>query len=77
MIRLAVCDDEQAVLDRVERFLAVYQEKAERCFSVFTFRSPSALLANIADGDDYDVYVLDIEMPELDGLTLAVPFPPK
>ena len=71
MIRLAVCDDEQAVLDRVERFLAVYQEKAERCFSVFTFRSPSALLANIADGDDYDVYVLDIEMPELDGLTLA------
>ena len=71
MIRLAVCDDEQAVLDRVERFLAVYQEKAERCFSVFTFRSPSALLANIADGDDYDVYLLDIEMPELDGLTLA------
>ena len=71
MIRLAVCDDEQAVLDRVERFLAVYQEKAERCFSVLTFRSPSALLANIADGDDYDVYLLDIEMPELDGLTLA------
>lgn len=71
MIRLAVCDDEQAVLDRVDRFLAAYQEKAERCFSVFTFRSPSTLLANIADGDDYDVYLLDIEMPELDGLTLA------
>lgn len=73
MIRLAVCDDEKEVLEQVERLILQYNEQrdAEGKICVASFLSPKILLANVEDGDDYDVYILDIEMPEMDGISLA------
>lgn len=73
MIRLAVCDDEKDLLNEVEQLVSNYNQNrsSEGKITVSTFLSPKALLANVGDGDDYDVYLLDIEMPDMDGLTLA------
>ena len=73
MIRLAVCDDEASSLNQVEQLVSEYNQNrtSEGKVVISTFLSPKALLANVSDGDDYDVYLLDIEMPDMDGLTLA------
>ena len=73
MIHLAVCDDDREVLKQVECLISQYNESrnSEGKICVASFRSPRSLLANVDDGDDYDVYVLDIEMPEMDGIALA------
>lgn len=73
MIRLAVCDDEANSLNQVEQLVSEYNQNrtSEGKVVISTFLSPKALLANVSDGDDYDVYILDIEMPGINGLTLA------
>lgn len=73
MIRLAVCDDEANSLNQVEQLVSEYNQNrtSEGKVVISTFLSPKALLANVSDGDDYDVYLLDIEMPSINGLTLA------
>ncbi len=73
MIHLAVCDDEIDLLNQVEQLISDYNQSrsAEGKIVVSTFLSPKTLLTNVDDGDDYDVYILDIEMPDIDGLTLA------
>ena len=73
MIRLAVCDDEIGLLTQVDQLISNYNQNrtSEGKVIVSTFLSPKTLLANVEDGDTYDVYLLDIEMPDMDGLTLA------
>lgn len=38
---------------------------------ITTYVNPLALTAAIADGERYDVYILDVEMPEQNGLDVA------
>lgn len=69
MLRIAVCDDEEnqrnqtaALLDMYFRFRPSLNGQVE------TFQSGSALLARSEDARGFDLYVLDILMPELSGI---------
>ena len=68
MIRIAVCDDvpeeREEVLAYAERFCA----SAEQAFFVEPFSSADDLLA--AEGP-YDLYLLDVLMPGVDGISAA------
>jgi len=60
-IRVAVVDDEQDILDMIEKFL-----KRSGNFDVTTFINPINALSSI--NDSYDVVLLDIMMPQMNGL---------
>lgn len=71
MIRIAICDDSvekgELVASCVERFV---REEGVICEQQ-VFSSSQVLLYEIEDGTNYDLLLLDIEMPELDGMELT------
>ena len=73
MVQLAICDDQSGFLDQAERVILSYNDSldSQNKLCVNKFQSGKVLLANVEDGDLFDIYVLDIEMPDLDGLSLA------
>lgn len=73
MIRLAVCDDDINELESVNAKIDEYlkQRNFSEKFCVSSFSGSQYLLYEIEDGHTFDVYILDVEMPEMDGLQLA------
>lgn len=71
-MHIAFCDDEpltiyETIQQLVDR-LAVYGIAAD----IKTYTNPAALIADIVDNNiSYDMYFLDIEMPEASGISIA------
>lgn len=71
MLQVGLCDDEPVLLETLE-------EKVRRCFSenlifaeIQTFTAGRNLLYEVEDGKRFDLLLLDIEMPGMDGMELA------
>ena len=73
MIRIAICDDEQRILDEVSGYIASYVEK-KKCaeLQVFRFDSARSLIGAVEDGKAFDVFVLDVYIGAEMGTALAV-----
>ena len=71
MIRIAVCDDEKKYLDESEAFLSEYATARNTRFSVERFENPFDFLDKLDKGEKYDVYLLDVYMPGLTGVSIA------
>lgn len=73
MIRLAICDDESAFLEKAKSMVLSFNQthKEEVNFQVETYVSPRLLRDDVLDGKLFDVFLLDMEMEELDGISLA------
>lgn len=69
MLRIAICDDEETHLHQAAALLNTYlQSRPGLNGKVELFRSGGALLARARDTKGFDLYVLDILMPELSGI---------
>lgn len=68
MIKIAVADDNEDILQIVKK-----EVEASIKVPVVTklYNQPELLLFDVNEGKEYDVYFLDIDMPELNGLDLA------
>lgn len=71
-IRIAVCDDE-------EEALGLLSHEIRRVFSmripgtvVEKYQDEKKLFSRVAEGEKYDVIFLDIDMPHMDGIHLAM-----
>ena len=71
MIRIAICDDEKEFLDAAEQMLEQYMDGVGVPFTSDTFRISSELVDTIEKGIVYDVYLLDIYMPGITGMSIA------
>lgn len=69
MLKLALCDDRQWDLEKIQTLLAEYrQARPELELALFSYSSASALLDA---GMMFDIFLLDILMPGLDGIELG------
>ena len=69
MLRIAICDDEENQLNQTSALLNTYlRSRSGLNGQVETFQSSRALLARAAEEGGFDLYVLDILMPELSGI---------
>lgn len=65
---VGICDDERYAHEQVKNLLKKYCKERGVCFEYRHFFSGKEVLEN---KDDIDVLLLDIHMPELDGIELA------
>ena len=72
MIRVAVCDDVFEYLDAAIKLLELYQsENTAVKMEISVFDSPASLLECVEADNSFDIYLLDIIMPEINGIILA------
>ena len=71
MLKIAICDDEKEFCDSAERMLKLYMEEKGVSFQADTFGVSSDLADMTEKGTIYDVYLLDIYMPGVTGMSIA------
>ena len=71
MIRIAICDDEKEFRDAAERMLKFYMEEKAVPYQADVFNIPSELVDMTEKGTIYDIYLLDIYMPGVSGMSIA------
>ena len=71
MIRIALCDDEQNILNEVSQHINSYAEKKGEDIELFCFDSAGALENALDDEKTFDIFVLDIYIGEDIGTALA------
>lgn len=71
MPRIAIVDDQIEYLENISQFITKYYFKNGISCTIDTFSKAQLLLYEMEENMTYDIYLLDIEMPEVDGLVLA------
>ncbi len=71
MLKIAICDDEKKFCDEAEYMLNLYMKENEVLFQTDVFSVPSELVDVIENGVIYDIYLLDIYMPGITGMSIA------
>ena len=71
MLKIAICDDEKEFRDAAECMLKSYMEDKAMPFQADVFYIPSELLDMTEKGTIYDIYLLDIYMPGVTGVSVA------
>ncbi len=68
MFKVAVCDDNKEDIVNIEKLLDIYSSRENVKFSIFKYSDSAELFK---EKDFFDIYFLDVEMPEFSGLELA------
>ena len=71
MIQLAVCDDSPEELLKTETLIGAYCEDRGQSIRCACYGSPVNLTEEIADGRRFDIILLDVLMPVMDGIAAA------
>lgn len=71
MLKIAICDDEKEFRDAAERMLKLYMEDKGVSYQADSFGVPSDLVDMTEKGTIYDIYLLDIYMPGITGMSIA------
>ena len=71
MIRIAICDDEKKFRDAAEQMLKLYMDEKAVPFQADAFGVSSELVDAMEKGTVYDIYLLDIYMPGITGMSIA------
>lgn len=70
-MRIAICDDERALLDLAAQVVRRFCLSQEIPCEIAAFESAKALLFEAQGSYPFDLMLLDIDMPHMDGMALA------
>lgn len=71
MFNISICDDNKHDIEKIKASLNSFSKKNHIEFTVREFSNPKMLLYEVEDGKIPDIFILDVEMPELNGFELA------
>ncbi|MFZ7120462.1 MAG: LytR/AlgR family response regulator transcription factor [Eubacteriaceae bacterium] len=70
MISIALCDDNELFLQYLNKLIINYDADN---FKVHTYKNPNKLIFDVCESDqNFDLVFLDIEMPSINGIDLAI-----
>lgn len=67
MLKVAICDDNPTLTEKINTMLFNYNPNI---FETYTYYNPLKLV-NQLDQENFDFFILDIEMSEMSGIDLA------
>ena len=70
-LKIAVCDDAQEQIEYLSGVISAWANKKRHVAEVKRYLSAKSFLFDYAEEKDSDILLLDIEMPEMNGVTLA------
>ncbi len=71
-IQLALCDDEEYFIEVIRDYLITYENESGDELVATAYLSGAALIEALGkDGPQYDIFILDVDMPELKGTEAA------
>ena len=72
MLTLCICIDKEKDIDMIRRLAGVFsKEHPEHPLRIYCYRDPCMLMEDIRKQGGYDIYILDIIMPHMNGMNLA------
>lgn len=71
MVRLAICDDNDLQLDMVRDMINEYIADRHLDVQVLAFNSGKSLIEVVRESGAFDIYFLDMLMPDMNGLEVA------
>lgn len=71
MLKIALCDDDSQFVSKITGLIQSLLQNGTESPVITTYINPVALTASISDGERYDIYILDVEMPDMNGMDVA------
>lgn len=71
MLHIAICDDDALMVFKVEELSRVFFRTHCIDIKIQSYQSGENIMYDLEDGFYYDLFLLDIEMPGIDGMGLA------
>ncbi len=71
MLYIAICDDEQEFLKELRGYVKDYLKENKEFAEIVEYNQSRMLLYDIEEGKHFDLILTDIEMPYIDGMSLA------
>ncbi len=72
MMNILVCDDSREDLESVSKIVEnFYKNTAATAYSISKFSDPIVALSYVREGNPIDIAIMDIMMPQMNGLELA------
>lgn len=66
MLKVAICDNDPQELQYIKSLVSIYDD-----FELYTYQKSALLEHEILTGNEFDIYLLDVVMPEPNGIELA------
>ena len=71
MLRFAVCDDEEYICSKLEKFISQYCKYTNREYDVDIFTSGEAFINRLNSDNNYHIIFLDIELQKCNGIEVS------